>query len=114
MSVKTHPFQVENHKTASSMGPAPILLSAQDLTTLRNFIHQCRSQISPMAITVHEVFTTSSGARITPSHMNKIILSGLGGPASRIRKALAGHVSNSIIVHISHNFLPLHFYFTVH
>ena len=36
MSVTTPPFQVANHKTAASMGKAPVMLSAHDLTLLRS------------------------------------------------------------------------------
>ena len=35
---------------------------------------------------------------LTPSHVNKIVTEVLGGPASQIRKALAGRVSDFVVV----------------
>lgn len=102
MSVTTPPFQVANHKTASSMGKAPVMLSAQDLTLLRQYIKSCRRRIAPTADMAEEVFLTSSGAALTPSYLNKIVNAGLGGSASRIRKSLPGRVSKPILVLISH------------
>ena len=101
MSVTTPPFQVAKHKTASSMGKAPVM-SAQDLTLLQQYIKSCRCYIAPTADMAEEVFITSSGAALMPSHLNKIVNTGLGGLASRIRKSLAGQVSKPILVLISH------------
>ena len=98
MSVMTPPFQVAKHKMASSMGKAPVMLSAQDLTLLRQYIKSCWRRIAPMADMAEEVFITSSGAALMPSHLN----TGLGGSASRIRKSVAGQVSKPILVLISH------------
>ena len=82
MSVTTPPFQVANHKMAS-MGKAPVMFSAQDLTLLRRYIQSCRRLIAPTA-DMAEVFIASSGVALTPSHLNKFINTGLGKLHSKV------------------------------
>ena len=93
MSVTTPPFQVAQHKTSGSMGSAPIMLATSDLQLLYKYTETVRPQICPLLTKNHSVFTTSTGEKLTPSHVNKIVKEVLGGSASQLREALAGRVS---------------------
>lgn len=87
MSVMTPPFQVAKHKTASSMGKAPVMLLAQDLTLLRQYIKSCRRGCP-------DAEPPEQNCQHRPWW--------IGRSASRIRKSLAGWVSKPILVLISH------------
>ena len=93
MSVTTPPFQVAQHKASGSMGSAPIMLAASDLQLLCRYTQTVRVQICPLLTQNHSVFTTSTGEKLTASHVGKIVKEVLDGSASQLRKALAGRVS---------------------
>ena len=112
MSVTTPPFQVAQHKTSGSMGSAPIMLATSDLQLLYKYTETVRPQICPLLTKNHSVFTTSTGEKLTPSHVNKIVKEVLGGSASQLRKALAGRVSEfCCYFSICLKFIYIHIYF---
>ena len=76
------------------MGSAPIMLGANDFHLLRTYAEGARKTICPLATRDLTVFTTSTGEKLTASHLNKIVTTALGGSASQIRKALASRVSD--------------------
>ena len=66
------------------------MLAQYDLQLLRTYAHTVRVQKCPLVTQNQSVFTTSTGEKLTASHVNKIVTEVLGGSASQIRKALAG------------------------
>ena len=70
------------------------MLAQYDLQLLRTYAHTVRVQKCPLVTQNQSVFTTSTGEKLTASHVNKIVTEVLGGSASQIRKALAGRMSD--------------------
>ena len=87
------------------MGSTSIMLAANDLHLLRVYAQSARLQICPLVTQDQSVSMTSTGEKLMPSHVNKIITEALGGSASQIRKALAGRVSDFYFSHIYIYFL---------
>ena len=124
MSVTTPPFQVANHKTATSMGTAPVMLSGSDLTLLRQYIRTCRRRIAP---TAEEVFSTSSGCLAPPQvvyHLLRGCLNaqpfkqncdqGPGWIGEPHPKVVGGSGEQTYSCSYFSGFLFIHFHFKVH